>query len=251
MKRLLGHALVVGGIGVVATAFTPACAENDQSIYIRHVMAPPTNRQGGTCTYQPDPSQPFLTEGTLDLAVRNNYTATVLVGGQLLARGDPTNARAESNRTHMNGAVVKVTDASGGSIGEFTSLASGFVDPGQATTASYGMVAVTAIDAPTAGKLAVAVGDSKLVIANIKVFGKTLGGVDVESGEFQFPIRVCNGCLVDFTSGDDPATPGRDCNNNLSTTGSQGQTMLPCVAGQDEVTPCQLCRDFSNYCKGQ
>lgn len=250
MKRLFGQAFVVLGIGFVASAFTPACAEDDQSIFVRQVMAPPQNRQGGTCTYLPDPTQPFLTEGVLDLAVRNNYGATILVGSQLLPRGDQSNTRAESNRAHMNGAVVKVTDANGASIGEFTSLASGFVDPGQTTTASFGLVGVTVIDAPTAAKVGVSPGDSKVVVANVKVFGKTLGGVDLESGEFQFPIRVCYGCLVDFSKGDDPATPGLDCNLPLQATGG-AQTTLPCQAGQDETTPCQLCSSFSNFCKGQ
>ena len=65
--------------------------------------------------------------------------------------------------------------------------------------------------------------------------------LDLESGEFQFPIRVCNGCLISFASGDDPATPGLDCNLPLTAASGGGAAQLPCAVGRDETTPCQLC----------
>ena len=73
-----------------------------------------------------------------------------------------------------------------------------------------------------------------------------------ESGEFQFPITVCNGCLVSFSGADDPATPGLDCNLPLSQAGGGGgNSQLPCKVGQDEPVPCQLCAPFSALCRGQ
>lgn len=252
MKRLLGQAFVVIAIGTLATAFTPACADNDQTIYVRNVVAPPATRQGGQCLYQPDPAAPGLSEGVLDVAIAPTYTAFLLVGGQALQRTDTLNGRIEPNRVHLNGAVVTVTDANGGSLGEFTALGSGFVDPGQGAASSFGLLGVTLLDQPTTGKLAVAPNTSRLVVANVKVFGKTLGGVDLETGEFQFPIRVCNGCLISFATGDDPATQGRDCNLSVDATGGGGgsETDAPCQLGQDQGTPCQFCRDFSPACRG-
>jgi hypothetical protein len=194
-----------------------------------------------------------MTEGVVDAAVRDNYTMEILVGSQLAPVSDQPNLRSESNRAHINGAVIRVTDANGGAIGEFTSIASGFVDPGQNNAASYGLAGVTALDAPTLQKAAagVAAGTNRLVVANVKVFGKTLGGQDVESGEFQFPIRVCNGCLIDFSTGDGPAD-GLDCTQPLTTTTTTGTAVvIPCNAGQDEATPCQLCRDRKAACNGQ
>jgi hypothetical protein len=129
-------------------------------------------------------------------------------------------------------------------LGEFTSLGSGFVEVQQNNTAAYGPISVTAIDPPTSAAIKAGLvigGPSKLVLANIKVFGKSLGGVDLESGEFQFPIRVCRGCLVSFATGDDPATQGVDCNLPLE---AQATTTLPCQTGQDEGLPCQLCRSL-------
>lgn len=253
MKRILGQTLFVLAAGFGAVALTPACAENDSSIFIRHVMAPPQNRQSGECIYTPDENQAALLEGHLDVALRDNYSAVLLVGGQLMPRGDFTNTRAESNRTHLNGAVVKVTDAAGGVISEFTAIGTGFVNPGQTNSASFGLMSVTLIDAPTTDKLALEPGsEPKLVLANVKVFGKTLGGVDVESGEFQFPIRVCNGCLISFATGDDPATDGLDCAGGATTPGGGGAEIQgPCRLGQDEGVPCELCRSFNLACRGQ
>jgi hypothetical protein len=252
MKRLLGQAFVVVAVGITAMAFTPACADNDQTIYVRNVVAPPSNRQNGRCIYQPDPAGVGLLEGTLDVAIRGDYSAILLVGGQGLQRADALNARVEPNRAHLNGAVVTVTDPNGGTINEFTALGSGFVDPGQGTTPSFGLIGVTLIDQATSTRIGVAPGaPAKLVVANAKVFGKTLGGVDLESGEFQFPIRVCNGCLLDFSTGDDLAVQGRDCNRTIDTTAGGGGSEPPCTPGQDENTPCQFCREFRRECRGE
>lgn len=246
MKRVLGQALTVVTAGVLATAFTPACAENDQSIFIQSALAPSTNRQGGRCSYTNDPTQPYLFEGVVDVAIRDNYLTVLLVGNQMIGRGDGANTRAESNRAHINGAVVRVTDPNGGLIGEFTSLASGFVDPQINNLPSFGAISVTAIDAPTLARIAegMALGDSKLVAANIKAYGKSVGGVDLESGEFQFPIRVCAGCLI-TTAGRDPAVPG--CVALQEASG--GSNELPCVPGQDEGTPCWLCSADRPACR--
>ena len=249
MKRIWGHAVSLVAFALIGSAVMPACADNDQSIFIHHALAPPTSRQNGVCLYQPDPTAAGLFEGVLDIAVRDNYFAVLLVGNQLIARGDPTTVRSESNRVHVDGAIVRVSDPQGViADSEFTSYATGFADVQSNNTPGYGVFGVTAIDGPTKDKIAGTVPNlfqTHLFIANIKAFGKTLGGVDLESGEFQLPIRVCNGCLVSFATGDDPAKDGIDCKLSLASAASSGgsTTVLPCSPGQDESTPCQLCSD--------
>ncbi len=232
--------------------------EDDQSIFIRNAIAPPAARNGGSCLYTGDPSQPGLFGGVLDVAVRTNYELTVLVGSQLIARADPAQPRAESNRVKLNGAVVRVTDANGIQLGEFTSLGSGFVNPLTGADPGFGPFNFTAIDAPTLARI---VGGanlsdqanpfSKLVIVNAKVFGATLGGVDLESGEFQFRVQVCNKCLLSFATGDDPLTEGIDCNLSTTTAGAAAGAapVLPCNPGQDEATPCEVCRVRNEACR--
>lgn len=240
MQRLLGKILTVVGVGVTVGVLTPACADNDQAIFVRMVLAPPTNRQNNMCIYTSDATQALLSQGILDIELRDSYTAALLVGSQLIGRGATLATRAEPNRVHLNGAVVHVSDVSGAVLGEFTSVASSFVDPQLNNQASYSpLVGVTLIDRAIKDQLATQIEryGSKLVVASIRVFGRTLGGVDVESGEFQFPITVCRGCLVSFVDGDDPAVDGKDCSIPLS-----GTVPPPCELGQDEIFPCQLCR---------
>src|SRR5690349_18291684 len=105
MKRILGRVVVVCAAAVVIGAAAPACVENDQSIFIRAVLAPSTNRQNGACIYTNDPQQTVSLNGKLDVGIRDNYFAIALVGNQMIGRGDPASARAESNRVHLNGAV--------------------------------------------------------------------------------------------------------------------------------------------------
>lgn len=244
MKRVLGQALTVIATAVLAATLTPACAEDDRSLFVHGILAPSESRTNGACTYTADPGQALLYQGVLDAAVGRPYVAVALVGSQLRSRAEANSLSAESNRTHLNGAVVRVTDVDGATLGEFTSLATGFVDPGSGTSASYGTLAVTAIDAPTLAKIGLPPpGQDKIVLANVKVFGTTLGGIEVESGELTFPINVCNGCLIAFSP--DPAAPDVRCAINPAGTATttKDETATPCHVGQDEPVPCQLCQD--------
>lgn len=245
MNRNWGRALVLMAGALCASAVAPACASNDQSVFIRQVMAPPQNRTGGACTYTADPQQAALFEGSLDVGVRDNYIAVLLFGNQLSSRGDRTANRAESNRVLLNGAIVKVIDpVTNSTINEFTSTGTGVADPLTGDQPNYGLLSVIAIDAETKRRILaqfpaeLAKRDgTKLLIANVKAFGQTLGGVDVETNEYQLPIRVCNGCSITFAGANDVnQQPNPNCKAALSE-----QAVLPCRLGQDETTPCQLC----------
>jgi hypothetical protein len=257
MNRIWGHAVAVSSLAVVIGALAPACAKNDETIFIRPVLSPSTNRVNGGCLYTSDPGQATNLDPRLDVGVRDNYVAILLVGNQLTPRADLENARAESNRVHINGGTVKVTnpdgsdlvDGGGNVVGNFTSTATGMADPGSSATPGYGVIGLKVIDAPTAAVLASSLGDpnaarsplTRTVLVNIKVFGKTLGGVDVESNDYQMPLTVCKGCLVSFPeSSVDTAASLPNCNKPIDPTATSGQ--VPCFPGQDEITSCQLCQ---------
>lgn len=245
MKRTIGRVVAVCASMIVIGAVAPACVENDQSIFIRSVLAPSLNRQNGACTYTDDPQQPLLFEGLVDVGIRDNYFAVVLVGSQMLQRGEPASGRAEPNRVHLNGAVVRVTEPNGALIAEFTSLATGFADVQQNNNPDYGVMGIIGIDAPTAQTLRGQLPNrdsTKQVVLQLKAFGKSLGGVDLESSEYQFPLRVCNGCLVNFATADTARPLEEQCTGAVAA-GGGGAQQLPCFPGQDEPTPCQLCSD--------
>lgn len=251
MKRIRGHVASVFVAGLAVSAVVPACADNDQTIYIRSILAPAVQRSGGACTYTDDPAQPSLASATLDVALSDSYFAWLLVGNQLVARGDPQNNRAESNRVHVNGGVVRVKDTSGNLLREFTSYATSFLDPQNSSTPDFAPVGLTIFDAPASalvqGELPTRA-NRKTVLITIKAFGKTTGGKDVESGEFTVPMEVCNGCLVSFLDANDPAEMIQpNCKKPLAAT-TGGADTGPCRIGQDSAIPCQACVGLNPRC---
>ncbi|HSO38734.1 MAG TPA: hypothetical protein VLT33_39665 [Labilithrix sp.] len=245
MKRIWGYVVSLLAAGTLVGSALPACATNDQTIFIHGVLAPSANRQGGSCTYNSDPQQAFLFQPLVDIGLTDSYSAVLLVGNQLIPRGDPQANRAESNRVHINGGIVRVDNPDGTPIREFTSLSTGFNDPQNNNTPGYGPIGLVVLDAPTKDALLPSVqarGTSRTVLVTVKVFGTSLGGVDVESGEFQFPMQVCRGCLVlqdgyDSTSKTQP----RNCDKPAELS-SATSTTGPCYIGQDLAISCRNCR---------
>ena len=250
MKRIWSHVVSVVVVGLAAAAAVPACATNDQTIFIRSALAPSINRQQSGCIYTADPTQASLFEAKADLGVTDSYMSVLLVGNQLIPRDDSLDNRAESNRVHVNGAIVRVTEADGTAIREFTSLATGFADPSSSSTPAYATIGIVSLDAPTRDLILPSLPNrvvSKTILINIKAFGTTLGGKDVESGEFQLPMQVCNGCLVDFSSGnDETAKVQPNCNKPLAMPLTPATS--PCFTGEDELVPCQVCVKTREAC---
>jgi hypothetical protein len=76
----------------------------------------------------------------------------------------------------------------------------------------------------------------------VKVFGRTLGGMSVESGEWRFPINVCYGCLVVFPpeANDPKVMPQPNCGLSAVTGTS---VVHPCIVGQDDTIDCRVCKE--------
>jgi hypothetical protein len=241
MKRFWGRALSTAATAAIGGSIIPACAHNDASLFIRHVMAPPASTNGA-CTYQSDPAQPFLSAGLVDAALTTSYSPTVLVGNQMIPSGQADQVRAETARVTVQGAFVKIVDPSNGAVVmDNTVLTATTIDPGTGTQPNWAPVGVTMMnqqalahfDPGTVGA------PSKVAVAYIKVYGQTLGGQSVETNEFQFPIYVCHGCLVVFPAG---AEVNNACAGSVSsTTTSSSNVAVPCALGQDQPAECTLC----------
>jgi len=219
------------------------CADSDNTIFVRHAIAPPAVTQG-TCIYTGDISQPYISQGVMDLALTDEYSPWLLVGNQLQNRKNPSEIRVDTGTVAIEGVVTTVRDPSGAVVHEFTSLRSGSVEASTGNDVIYSAVEAVAIDAATTAivrddvKARGAAG--RLVIAGMKVFGTTLGGTAVETQEFSFPVKLCYGCLIAFPSdADDPAQPGVDC---LGTTPAGDGSAAACAFGQDQPVDCRACR---------
>lgn len=202
---------------VLLVAAGSACADNDLTVIILHNQAP----QEG-CLVTGDQDAPALPFGTLDLAGGQPYVFTPVVRSSALENPDDIN----DNVVFLRGADVELLAAPtqrsidvitmlGPAETVRTHLFSANVEPG----GSSGVIFIL-IDQQQVGNLANIIGpeESVQLVARLSVFGE-IDGADVTSPEFDYPITVCEGCLVrtvypDCASLPDGATiaPGGVCN---------------------------------------
>ncbi|HKO53888.1 MAG TPA: hypothetical protein VJV79_39545 [Polyangiaceae bacterium] len=245
MRRLRNKSLLSAFLLTLGSlALIPSCAENNSSVFVVGVMQlDPT-----TCTVTPDDTAVMLAGGILDVAFRTNYTAFLLVGNQLTERGSREQLRTETSRIALRGAEVLLTTLDGKTLGNYSTVGTGFVNASAGGLPAYGAVSVDII--PSALGSSPAVINAGTVLAKIRVFGDTLGNTAVTSSELAFPIRICNGCLVGYpTEAADPTSAGGayQCTTAASTT--QDDDTRPCIIGQDDGFPCTLCSAAIPLCK--
>jgi hypothetical protein len=150
----------------------------------------------------------------------------------------------------LKGAEVRLETLTGESLHKpFSSTATGFVDPASGTDPSIAVMYATLIPASVLETL-----EEGTLIANVRVFGETLGGQDVESSELAFPVEVCNGCLVAYpASARDLTADGADYICKVATDAASmattQDTELPCNVGVDLQAPCTVCSGVSRLCQ--
>jgi hypothetical protein len=95
-----------------------------------------------------------------------------------------------------------------------------------------------------------ALGPPGQAIVRIRIFGTTLGGQDIESGDYDFPIQVCDGCLISYpSSAQDPSAPAGVYLCSPAAEEESEATTQVCYPGQDEVIPCTECAAFNTACR--
>jgi hypothetical protein len=232
---------VLSMLALAGAVLPSACVRNDSTVFIRECMVV----QHDTCVGPtPSASTQFWTSGLLDTRYRQRYDCFALVENQLVARGDPTKARTETSRIEFYEAEVQIltpdtaTPANGYSVpkSQFSIPVTGFADPGTGADPGLGTVGINMIDAATAaalGKEAVANNTLVTVVASVVLHGKTLGGTEVQTNEFRYPLDICYGCLCDSSAVVAPET----CAAPVS------QPASDCELGQDVKYDCRLTRE--------
>ncbi len=250
-RRALATCAILGAVllacsGRTALDATPA---QGRPLFVQDVLFPTPVASGQTCEYTADPNQTALSAGVLDLAFRNEYRPTVLVGNQ----PQPTTAASDSSSAgvELQGANVRVEDDAGTAVDSFSTVASGFVYPATGDIPGYSVLTLTFLDATaTASVSPLSSGQVKRLVAYVTVLGRTRGGLQVQSDEFVFPIDICNGCLVTFTAADiDPTLTTPNCAGNQALGGANTSLPVPCVPGQDTPVDCIDCQTFP-ICRG-
>ena len=222
MTRLWGHVLVGFSFVSAAAVLVPACVHDNSAIFVRDVLAPVLVTNSASCGYTSDPSQPYISSGVLDVSIRSEYDPTYLVANQLVPEVNATQLQTETSIVTIQGAVVRITDSAGVQLRTFTRLSSTSINPALGGVPTYGPVTVTTVDPMTIANSAdiqnTVVNGNGIVrlVTFVRFFGQTTGGKSVESGEFEFPVDVCRGCLI-----------------RCQTSANGMQQSNPCALGQD------------------
>jgi hypothetical protein len=234
--RSIGRAAILfGALGMGAGA----CTDSLTGFFIQGNVA----LVAPACSARADATVATVGTGRLDVALRLDYVATLLVGSQLAPRADKANLRSETMITNITGAEVQLYTDTGELDTEFTVPASGIIPPSGSADPGFGIIEATLIPAATGLALAnelTSRSEVRTRVAQVKVFGETLGGEDVESAEFPYVIRVCEGCMIEF--------PPADLDGNRNCVGVDTNPEPPCHVGQDDLIPCTACVAYNDFC---
>ncbi len=243
MSRLLA---LTGAIALTG-AYASGCKESESEFFIKGVAS-----FQGTCTAQAQADQILLFEGVLDATFQRDYNAALLFGNQLaqVDRVPDEKIRTETSRIVVQSAEVsiEVPDDSGEVrlVKSYSVPVSGFANPTRSGEPGYGLVSVPLVDAATGIQLA-ATGRPIKVNSKVKLYGRSLGGDDVHSNEFNFVVTICRGCLVSY----DPTLndAGAASSPNCLLPSTSAPSAVPCQIGQDSPVPCALCISTNAYCQ--
>lgn len=236
MLRINGTALLFTlALGLGASG----CADNESSLFVEGVLA----ISATDCVARPDAAAEFLSLGVLDTAFADGYVAAVQVGNQITQQGNREKLRTETSRIHLQGVTGTVFDVTGGEH-EFEAIGTGFVHPAAGTEPGLAAMFVTLVNPDNIDEIAAA-GQGTMVI-RFRVFGTTLGGKEIESGDFEFPIEICNGCLIDYPiSANGAMAPDYLCDLEAP----ESQEVRVCFYGQDQRFPCTACSAVNEMCR--
>ena len=240
--------LVALGVTGGCLAAVPSCKDNNETLFIRQIQAP----VAPDCAPKNDATAVFIARGVMDSALSTRYFAFALVGNQLVSRGDFRTTRAEPNRVQIKGADVHLLDSSQNEVAFYSVVATGIVDPTTSADPGYGLASMELIPHAVGVKIQqqLAAGKGTAVQTyeiRFRVFGTTLGGTDVTSNEYDFPLDICYGCTVSFPADSWLTTAGtsgvRNCLAASTSSGSTIPGQIPaCYTGQDGVTDCRNCQ---------
>ena len=229
-SRTMAAGLILLGAGLLETS----CVDNLSSVFIYGVM----DLDSTQCLAQPTTTSVLLASGTLDRVFSSGYQAAFLVGNHLTSRGSREKLRTETSRLQITGAHVTLYGTTGYTT-SFDTPATGLVNPATGTDPGLAAVFARIVREQDFANL----GPDGQMIARIKILGTTLGGQDLESGDFDYPISICTGCLVTYPSSAIDAATGL-CDTAADT---MTETNL-CFFGQDAPFPCTLCASTNDVC---
>jgi len=193
MKTLWQRACALILFAAVATlVVAPGCVEAEAMFFVAGAKVRSCE---GTSIDSDD-----LGAGSLDVRYGCEYSVFLQLGNQLVRRGNDTTLKVETSRISITSYDVEVLNSVGDVIDRgadgpaaFSFTTTGFVDPASTSQPGFGLALVTLIDGATARTFLSTGGG--LVTARVTIHGRTLGGDDISTRPWDFPITIYNGRL--------------------------------------------------------
>ncbi|MFT3695484.1 MAG: hypothetical protein QM831_20280 [Kofleriaceae bacterium] len=184
---------------------------------------------GGTCTFTPDLTEPFIAAGSISVDSPSGYVMAPLFDSNITATDDQVNQRS----IHLQGANVHAEVANGGTHQDYTVLFSGTIFPnGGLTNAVVEMLPASSIQA--FGNVNAANNQNTEVVLTITAYG-TLGGGRIDAEPFYYPITLVapkNGLIRGI---------GYNSDGSINPTASQS-----CVGYSQVASPGNPCNAFQD-----
>lgn len=183
LKKLFSALSLLSLCSLGALAFG-GCADNRTTLFISGVAG---FQPGDTCEVDVSLSGTQLLSGSYDPLPGVPYVAWLIIANGMQPLGDNDTLRPETSRIQLQGAEISISAASGGSAAPaFTINFAATIHPDESEDPGLAVLPVPIVP-PT---LNLGPGDYQV---GITVFGETLGGTEVESGDFSFPVTIVPG----------------------------------------------------------
>ncbi|MEM7609120.1 MAG: hypothetical protein AAF411_27540 [Myxococcota bacterium] len=191
------------------------CADDNVSVFIRNNIAPEQDDDG--CTFSPA-SNESIEFGRWDVGTTartagfypNGYALSVAAINQIQRRA--TTVASEPNGVQITSAEIEILNLAGDTIGfnpppgsttplpnPFRVPASGYIAPADGIEApGETAIGFTAIPLEYREQLVntFAPPRTNTIILSVRLRGRTLGQIDILTDAWEYPVELCDGCLV-------------------------------------------------------
>lgn len=223
----LRRAFALGLVGVTGALSASACADSESTLYIAYAI--PADEQ---CVASPQ-SDVYIPEGSLDTLLAQSYGAFLVVHNEIVEQGDPNRPKTETSRVIIYDSEVSVEDPVTGYTTDYSWPLSGFVPEGPD---GQGVVSVLMLDNASVQQIrdSLAVGEVRPVLVTVKIFGRTTGGIELETPEWTFTIGLGACINVDCS-----AEWGEENDaGEFEACSKEAEPIEVCHPGQDVAVPC-------------
>jgi hypothetical protein len=215
---------VLSFVALFASSIVAACTNQNSTIFITQFNS--RTFTNGSCVSSNTP----LADPRWYPAIGQPYIGFFKVTN--LIRRNPRDIANDPSFVHLTEIEVELTDADGntidvGAVNPYTIPVSGPLIPSASSATSAGTADVFATIIPSSYGPALSAFNGGYVVAHIRAFGRTLGGIDVDSSSFLWPILI----------GD---SPGPVCEGDATAVDS-------CFPGQDGASP--IISDDDPFCQ--